>query len=99
MAATISFAFLDGHYQQRARSRGPYRGRSGRALTDLLGDQVQVLFAATPGITGYIRTGALRALAVTTATRAEVLPCCRNCRPLRMSSPVTKRANGAVWGR
>ena len=51
----------------------PYRGQ-GPALTDLLGGQVQVLFATAPGTTDYIRTGRLRALAVTTATRAEVLP-------------------------
>src|SRR6266404_4218154 len=51
----------------------PYRGQ-GPALTDLLGGQVQVLFAATPGTTDYITTGNLRALAVTTATRADVLP-------------------------
>ena len=51
----------------------PYRGQ-GPALTDLLGGQVQVLFATTPGTTDYIRTGKLRALAVTTAARAEVLP-------------------------
>jgi len=51
----------------------PYRGQ-GPALTDLLGGQVQVLFATTPGTTEYVRTGKLRALAVTTAARAEVLP-------------------------
>ena len=50
----------------------PYRGQ-GPALSDLLGGQVQVLFAATPGTTDYISTGKLRALAVTTAARAEVL--------------------------
>jgi tripartite-type tricarboxylate transporter receptor subunit TctC len=51
----------------------PYRGQ-GPALTDLLGGQVQVLFATTPGTTEYVRTGRLRALAVTTAARAQVLP-------------------------
>jgi tripartite-type tricarboxylate transporter receptor subunit TctC len=50
-----------------------YRGQ-GPALTDLLGGQVQVLFATTPGTTDYIKTGKLRALAVTTASPAEVLP-------------------------
>jgi tripartite-type tricarboxylate transporter receptor subunit TctC len=50
-----------------------YRGQ-GPALTDLLGGEVQVLFATAPGITDYIATGKLRALAVTTASRAEVLP-------------------------
>src|SRR5882672_8495812 len=51
----------------------PYRGQ-GPALTDLLGGQVQALFAATPGTTEYITTGKLRALAVTSASRAEMLP-------------------------
>ena len=50
-----------------------YRGQ-GPALTDLLGGQVQIMFATTPGTTEYIATGRLRALAVTTATRAEALP-------------------------
>ncbi|HTK12519.1 MAG TPA: tripartite tricarboxylate transporter substrate binding protein [Xanthobacteraceae bacterium] len=51
----------------------PYRGQ-GPALTDLLAGQVQVLFATTPGTGEYIKTGKLRALAVTTAARVEVLP-------------------------
>lgn len=51
----------------------PYRGQ-GPALSDLLGGQVQVLFAATPGTTDYIATGRLRALAVTSTSRAQVLP-------------------------
>jgi tripartite-type tricarboxylate transporter receptor subunit TctC len=51
----------------------PYRGQ-GPALTDLLGGDVQVLFATAPGTTDYIKTGRLRALAVTSAARAELLP-------------------------
>ncbi|MEA2891497.1 MAG: hypothetical protein QOI05_2290 [Bradyrhizobium sp.] len=51
----------------------PYRGQ-GPALTDLLGGDVQVLFATAPGTTDYVRTGKLRALAVTSAARADVLP-------------------------
>jgi len=51
----------------------PYRGQ-GPALTDLLGGQVQVLFATTPGVIDYIRSGRLRAIAVTTDTRAETVP-------------------------
>jgi tripartite-type tricarboxylate transporter receptor subunit TctC len=49
------------------RSQGP-------ALTDLIGGQVQVMFATTPGTADYIATGRLRALAVTTAARTEMLP-------------------------
>jgi tripartite-type tricarboxylate transporter receptor subunit TctC len=51
----------------------PYRGGA-PALTDLLGGQVQVLFDPIPASIGYIRTGKLRALAVTTATRSDALP-------------------------
>jgi hypothetical protein len=51
----------------------PYRG-AGPALTDLLGGQVMMSFAGIAGSIEYIRTGKLRALAVTTATRSEALP-------------------------
>jgi tripartite-type tricarboxylate transporter receptor subunit TctC len=51
----------------------PYRGQAS-ALTDLLGGQVQVDFAPMPPSIEYVRTGALWALAVTTATRQEALP-------------------------
>jgi tripartite-type tricarboxylate transporter receptor subunit TctC len=50
----------------------PYRGQ-GPALSDLIGGQVQILFAAAPGTVDYIKSGKLRALAVTAATSAEVL--------------------------
>src|SRR3984893_4808266 len=51
----------------------PYRGE-GPALTDLIGGQVQVMFAIMPSAIEYIRSGTLRALAVTDAARAQVLP-------------------------
>jgi tripartite-type tricarboxylate transporter receptor subunit TctC len=51
----------------------PYRG-DGPALTDLLGGQVQVMFASMPASIAYIRAGKLRALAVTSASRSEGLP-------------------------
>jgi tripartite-type tricarboxylate transporter receptor subunit TctC len=51
----------------------PYRGMAG-ALTDVLGGQVQVIFSSIPAAIGYIRAGKLRALAVTSAVRAEALP-------------------------
>jgi tripartite-type tricarboxylate transporter receptor subunit TctC len=50
-----------------------YRG-SGPALTDLIGGQVQVIFSPLPESIEHIKTGRLRPLAVTTATRLEVLP-------------------------
>jgi tripartite-type tricarboxylate transporter receptor subunit TctC len=51
----------------------PYRGTT-PALTDLLAGQAQVMFDVTPSSTPHIRAGKLRALAVTTVTRADVLP-------------------------
>jgi tripartite-type tricarboxylate transporter receptor subunit TctC len=51
----------------------PYRG-AGPALVDLLGGQVQVMFATMSSSIEYVRGGKLRALAVTTATRSPVLP-------------------------
>jgi tripartite-type tricarboxylate transporter receptor subunit TctC len=51
----------------------PYRG-AGQALTDVLGGQVQMWFAPLPVTIEYARTGRLRALAVTTATRSAALP-------------------------
>jgi len=51
----------------------PYRG-GGPALVDLLGGQVQVMFATMSSSIEYVRGGKLRALAVTTATRSPVLP-------------------------
>src|SRR6185369_6761414 len=51
----------------------PYRGQ-GPALGDLVGGQVHVTFATTPGTSDFIRTGQLRAIAVTTATRAADMP-------------------------
>ena len=51
----------------------PYRG-GGPAFNDLLAGQVQVMFPTTVSSIGYIRAGRLRALAVTAATRSEVLP-------------------------
>jgi tripartite-type tricarboxylate transporter receptor subunit TctC len=51
----------------------PYRG-GGPALTDLLGNQVQVYFGTTAATLEYIKAGKLRPLAVTAATRAAALP-------------------------
>jgi tripartite-type tricarboxylate transporter receptor subunit TctC len=51
----------------------PYRG-SALALPDMFGGRVQVMFDALPSSIEHVRTGKLRALAVTTATRSPVLP-------------------------
>jgi tripartite-type tricarboxylate transporter receptor subunit TctC len=54
---------LDVHYQGE-----------GAAMPDLLSGQVQAMFGVMPASLGYIRSDRLRALAVTSATRQEVLP-------------------------
>jgi tripartite-type tricarboxylate transporter receptor subunit TctC len=51
----------------------PYKG-SAPAVTDLVGGQVQVWFGDLPTGLPHIRSGAIRALAVTTAARSDVLP-------------------------
>jgi tripartite-type tricarboxylate transporter receptor subunit TctC len=49
----------------------PYRGQ-GPALGDLIGGQVQVVFATAPGTIDYVRTGKLRALGITTVSQADL---------------------------
>jgi tripartite-type tricarboxylate transporter receptor subunit TctC len=51
----------------------PYRG-SAPALTDMLGGQVQVMFDNLPTSIEHIRAGKLRPLAITSATRSELIP-------------------------
>ena len=51
----------------------PYRGETA-AQADLLTDRVQVMFDPIPSSLGYVRSGALRALAVTTLKAVDLLP-------------------------
>ena len=51
----------------------PYRGGS-QAMTDMLGGQVQVLFESLTVSVPHIKSGRLRALAVTTPARSDALP-------------------------
>jgi tripartite-type tricarboxylate transporter receptor subunit TctC len=51
----------------------PYRGES-LAMTDLLGGQVQVVFATTGSSIAYVKAGTIRALALTTPMRMDGLP-------------------------
>jgi tripartite-type tricarboxylate transporter receptor subunit TctC len=51
----------------------PYRGGA-PMQADLLGGHIQAAFDNIPGAIGHIRSGSLRALAVTTARRSEALP-------------------------
>jgi tripartite-type tricarboxylate transporter receptor subunit TctC len=66
----------------------PYKG-AGPAITDLIPGQVDVLFDNMPSIIGHIRSGTVRALAVTTAQRSPALRPC----------PPTRRAPGSAWPR
>jgi len=51
----------------------PYRG-PGPAMTDLIGGQIQAFVVTVPTALGAIRSGKVRALAVTSASRSDVLP-------------------------
>jgi tripartite-type tricarboxylate transporter receptor subunit TctC len=51
----------------------PYKG-SAPALTDLVGGQVELMFDNLPSSLPFIKAGRLRALAVTSGTRAAALP-------------------------
>ena len=51
----------------------PYKG-TGPALNDLIGGQVQLMFAALPAVIPQIKAGRLRALGVTTLKRSGALP-------------------------
>jgi tripartite-type tricarboxylate transporter receptor subunit TctC len=54
-------------------TRVPYRGEA-PAVTDLLGDHLQVVFVTAGSAVNFVKTGKLRALAVTSAKRMDVLP-------------------------
>ena len=51
----------------------PYKG-SGPAMQDLLAAQIGISFAGVPNVLGHVRSGKLRALAVTTDKRWSELP-------------------------
>jgi tripartite-type tricarboxylate transporter receptor subunit TctC len=51
----------------------PYKG-TGQALTDLLGGQIELMFAPTQTVIPQLQSGRLRALAVTGAKPLEALP-------------------------
>jgi tripartite-type tricarboxylate transporter receptor subunit TctC len=51
----------------------PYRGNA-PALTDLMAGQIEVLFPSLGSSIEYVKTGKLRALAVTGDTRSDALP-------------------------
>jgi len=67
--STEHFKLLTGAKMQAVHYRG-----SAPAITDLLGGQIDLMFETMPMALGQIRSGALRALAVTSAARSPALP-------------------------
>jgi tripartite-type tricarboxylate transporter receptor subunit TctC len=53
--------------------RIPYKG-NGPAMTDLIGGHVSMMFLSILPVLEHVRAGALRALAVTSGTRSDLLP-------------------------
>ncbi len=51
----------------------PYKG-SGPAVTDLMGNHVQIMFGSMASTLTFVKSGRLKALAVTTARRSAVAP-------------------------
>jgi len=51
----------------------PYRG-GGPATVDVVGGQIPLLWVSLPSVTGHVKDGRLKALAVSTAKRTPVLP-------------------------
>jgi len=51
----------------------PYKG-SAPAVTDLLGNQISIMFDNLPSVIPHVRSGKLRAIAITTAKRSPELP-------------------------
>ena len=51
----------------------PYKG-GGQALTDVLGGSIPLVYTAVAGAFGHVKSGKLKALAVTTLTRSPALP-------------------------
>lgn len=51
----------------------PYRGAA-PAVSDVISGQVQLIFTGAPALMGHIRSGQLRALAVSSPRRLDVLP-------------------------
>ncbi|OYT87662.1 MAG: LacI family transcriptional regulator [Burkholderiales bacterium PBB6] len=51
----------------------PYKGAA-PAVTDLLGGQIELMFASIPTVLQHVRTGKLRAIGVTGSTRSDLFP-------------------------
>ena len=73
----------------------PYRG-GGPALADLIGGQVDAMFATLPSALAQIKAGKLRALAVTGATRSSALPDIPTIKELGLPGVVVTTWNGVL---
>jgi len=73
----------------------PYRG-GGPALADLLGGQVDALFATLPSAMAQIKAGKLRALAVTSNVRSGVLPDVPTIKELGIAGVTVTTWNGVL---
>jgi len=51
----------------------PYKG-GGQAMTDVLGGQIPLVYTAVAGAHGHVKSGKLRAIAVSSAQRTSALP-------------------------
>jgi tripartite-type tricarboxylate transporter receptor subunit TctC len=66
-------AGLFSYYTKVNMTHVPYKGGP-PALTDLLGGQIDLMFEIIPNVIPHIKSGRLRALAVTTKERSEIFP-------------------------
>ena len=72
----------------------PYKG-AGPATTDLLGGQTDIYFATPPSVISMVKAGKLRAVAVTSLKRIDVLP---NVPTVAESGyPALLRKTGRLW--
>jgi len=51
----------------------PYKG-SGPAVTDVVAGQLQLMFTGIPQISGFVKAGRLKLIAIATPTRSRVMP-------------------------
>jgi tripartite-type tricarboxylate transporter receptor subunit TctC len=75
-----------------------YKGAA-PALQDLIAGHVQVMFATSASVVGFLKAGTLRPLAVTTIKRFSLMPdLCRTCRPSpSLASPASTPPPGTDW--
>jgi tripartite-type tricarboxylate transporter receptor subunit TctC len=78
---------------QTSMVHAPYKG-AGQAMTDLLGAHVDIFFSGAPAAIPYLKTGRLKALAVSTSSRAPFLPDV----PTIDEAGGQKNFNFSLWG-